>query len=77
MCLSPCEKSFASFAINQFGTGRHPEASDDTLLYFNINYLRQCVELAAKSKKVSDEGHARARAILEKTSETNTGLVSV
>lgn len=48
------DRKFIAFAINHFGTGQHPMAQpDDTLAFFQQPYVRECVERAAQSGKLT------------------------
>lgn len=40
------------FAINNFGSGNHPVATEDTLPYFSKDYIIDCLTYLAESAKV-------------------------
>ena len=43
------------FAINNFGTGCHPMAETDGLRYFQLEYVKKCVERAVDSGLLSQD----------------------
>lgn len=44
--LTTMERRIAIAAIKRFGTGQHPEADEDTLPYFETDYVVQCLQEA-------------------------------
>jgi len=40
--------------INTYGTGQHPFAGDDTLEYFQEDYIRECLDVAWEKNNHED-----------------------
>lgn len=47
--FSATERDFIRFAINTFGNGKHPAATEKSLPYFQRDYVKRCVTKAKQS----------------------------
>ena len=45
------------FAINQFGTGKHPRAREDNLRFFKVPYIKACATEAIQSGTLTPEAN--------------------
>lgn len=54
-----------TFAINTFGSGEHPVASARNIEFFQLSYIRQCLECVIASDNVTEAGKDAAHAALE------------
>lgn len=61
----PDQVAFITFALNHFGTGGHPMADAATLEFFNDSYIRECVQRAVNSDKLSSSAKLIATNYLE------------
>lgn len=55
---------FKVFAINQFGTGQHPEANESTLTYFSDHYIKECAKRAYDSGTLNEAALKLATEVL-------------
>lgn len=59
------QKQFVAFAVNNFGNGEHPYANEDTLRYFTPPYVRECVQKAIDSDKITEAAVTVGKSVLE------------
>lgn len=53
------------FAINNFGGGQHAYADDDSLPYFDADYVKACLRTCAGSTFVLDQVRQRAKELAQ------------
>ena len=62
--MTQLEIEFACFAINTFGTGQHPMATEQTFEFFARPYIRKCVKSALATTHLSSDATSIAEGIL-------------
>jgi hypothetical protein len=71
--LTDEEKILMCQCINNYGSGDHPWADDQTLEFFEKNYALGCVALAYYSGNMSEKGKYVAETVIAKFPDRKGG----